>query len=57
VVEHLLPAGAPITVAVDDTLFRRRGKKVLIFSSLSDHGCELGGRVEDGVFDVTIASG
>ena len=28
VVAHLLPAGAPITVAVDDTLFRRRGKKV-----------------------------
>ena len=25
---HLLPAGAPITVAVDDTLLRRRGKKV-----------------------------
>jgi hypothetical protein len=28
VVTRLLPAGAPITVAVDDTLFRRRGKKV-----------------------------
>ena len=28
VVAHLLPAGAPVTVAVDDTLFRRRGKKV-----------------------------
>jgi hypothetical protein len=28
VVAHLLPVGAPITVAVDDTLFRRRGKKV-----------------------------
>ncbi len=28
VVAHLLTAGAPITVAVDDTLFRRRGKKV-----------------------------
>jgi len=28
VVAALLPAGAPITVAVDDTLFRRRGKKV-----------------------------
>ncbi|MGH3936793.1 MAG: transposase [Pseudonocardiaceae bacterium] len=27
VVAHLLPAGAPITVAVDDTLFRRRGKR------------------------------
>jgi hypothetical protein len=28
IVTALLPAGAPITVAVDDTLFRRRGKKV-----------------------------
>jgi hypothetical protein len=28
VVTHLLAPGAPITVAVDDTLFRRRGKKV-----------------------------
>jgi hypothetical protein len=28
VVAHLLVAGAPITVAIDDTLFRRRGKKV-----------------------------
>jgi hypothetical protein len=28
VVGHLLPAGAPVTVAVDDTLFRRRGRKV-----------------------------
>lgn len=28
VVTHLLPEGAPVTVVVDDTLFRRRGKKV-----------------------------
>jgi hypothetical protein len=28
IVTTLLPADAPITVAVDDTLFRRRGKKV-----------------------------
>lgn len=28
IVTRLLPAGAPIIVAVDDTLFRRRGKKV-----------------------------
>lgn len=28
VVTHLLAAGAPITVAIDDTLFRRRGRKV-----------------------------
>jgi hypothetical protein len=28
VVAHLLAAGAPVMVAVDDTLFRRRGRKV-----------------------------
>lgn len=28
IVGHLLPVGAPITLAADDTLFRRRGKKV-----------------------------
>nr|WP_241831512.1 transposase [Parafrankia soli] len=28
VVRLLVPAGAPVTVAVDDTLFHRRGKKV-----------------------------
>ena len=28
VIEALLPAGAPVPVAVDDTLLRRRGKKV-----------------------------
>ena len=28
IVGHLIPIGAPLTVAVDDTLFRRRGHKV-----------------------------
>jgi hypothetical protein len=28
VIRQLLPAGAVLTVAVDDTLFKRRGKKV-----------------------------
>jgi hypothetical protein len=28
ILTRLLPAGTPVTVAVDDTLFRRRGKKV-----------------------------
>ena len=32
VVALLVPAGAPVTVAIDDTLFRRRGKKVFISS-------------------------
>jgi len=32
VVALLVPAGAPVTVAIDDTLFRRRGKKAFISS-------------------------
>jgi hypothetical protein len=28
IVGHLVPVGAPLTVAVDDTLFRRSGRKV-----------------------------
>jgi hypothetical protein len=28
IVTHLLPVGSPLTVAVDDTLFKRCGKKV-----------------------------
>jgi hypothetical protein len=28
IVTHLVPAGSPLTVAVDDTLFKRSGKKV-----------------------------
>jgi hypothetical protein len=32
----LVPAGAPVTVAVDDTLFRRRGKKVWAASWFHD---------------------
>jgi len=32
VVALLVPAGQPVTVAIDDTLFRRRGTKVFISS-------------------------
>ena len=32
VVALLVPAGQPVVVAIDDTLFRRRGKKVFIYS-------------------------
>jgi hypothetical protein len=28
IVTHLLPVGSPLTIAVDDTLFKRSGKKV-----------------------------
>jgi hypothetical protein len=30
VIDHLVPAGAPVTVAVDDTLFKRSGRKVAL---------------------------
>ncbi len=36
VVELLVPAGEPVTVAIDDTLFRRRGKKVWAASWFHD---------------------
>jgi hypothetical protein len=36
VVELLVPAGEPVSVAVDDTLFRRRGKKVWAASWFHD---------------------
>src|ERR1039457_6475556 len=36
VVALLVPAGEPVTVAVDDTLFRRRGKKVWAASWFHD---------------------
>jgi hypothetical protein len=28
IVGHLVPVGAPLAVAIDDTLFRRTGRKV-----------------------------
>src|SRR6266576_5297046 len=36
VVTLLVPAGEPVTVAIDDTLFRRRGKKVWAASWFHD---------------------
>jgi hypothetical protein len=36
VVALLVPAGAPVVVAIDDTLFRRRGKKVWAASWFHD---------------------
>ena len=36
VVALLVPAGQPVTVAIDDTLFRRRGKKVWAASWFHD---------------------
>jgi hypothetical protein len=43
VVERLLPAGAALEVAVDDTLVRRRGKKV--HAALGTHDASQPGRV------------
>jgi hypothetical protein len=45
VVRHLVPDGAPLTVAVDDTLFKRRGKKV--FGACWQHDGSATGR--DGI--------
>jgi len=36
VVALLMPAGQPVAVAIDDTLFRRRGKKVWAASWFHD---------------------
>ena len=36
VVTLLVPAGEPVTVAIDDTLFRRQGKKVRAAGSFHD---------------------
>jgi SRSO17 transposase len=39
IVTHLLPAGSPLTVAVDDTLFKRSGKKVFGVAWHHDGSC------------------
>ena len=46
VVALLVPAGEPITVAIDDTVFRRRGKKVWAASWFHD-GSAAGRRKRD----------
>ena len=39
IVTHLLPAGSPLTVAVDDTLFKRSGNIIVQLSFLSRPVC------------------
>jgi len=56
VVSLLVPAGAPVDVAVDDTLFKRRGKKVFILSFRVSRGCDLRRPVVDSVADGTLAA-
>jgi len=53
---RLLPPGEPVTVVVDDTLYKRWGHKVLILSFRVRQGCDLRGRVEDSVLDTTAAA-
>jgi SRSO17 transposase len=56
IVRCLLDPGEPIVVAVDDTLFKRWGRKILILSLRVRLGCDLRGRVEDTVLDTAAAA-
>ena len=56
VVARPVPAGKPVVIAIDDTLFRRRGKKTFILSFRVRQGCDLRGRVEDSVLDTAVAA-
>ncbi len=56
VVRLLVPAGQPVTVAIDDTLFRRRGKKAFILSFRVSRDCDLRRPVVDSVIDGTLAA-
>jgi hypothetical protein len=52
----LVPDGAGLTVAVDDTLFRRSGRNVVILSFRVSRGCDLRRPVVDSVADGTLAA-
>ena len=56
VVKYLIDPGAPVTVAVDGTFFRRWGKKVFILSFRVSRGCDLRRPVVDSVPDGTLAA-
>jgi SRSO17 transposase len=56
VVAHLIPPGAEIFLAVDDTAHRRRGKKTIILSFRVSRGCDLRRPVVDSVVDGTLAA-
>ena len=56
IVKYLVPAGAPVTVAVDGTFFKRWGRKVVILSFRVSWGCDLRVRVEDSVLDTDAAA-
>jgi hypothetical protein len=52
----LVPAGAPVVIAVDDTMFRRAGRKVFILSFRVSRGCDLRRPVVDSVAGGTLAA-
>jgi DDE superfamily endonuclease len=56
IVKYLVPAGAPVTVAVDGTFFRRWGRKTFILSRGVSRGCDLRRTVVNGVLDGTRAA-
>jgi hypothetical protein len=56
IVKYLVPAGQPVTVAVDGTFFKRWGRKVVILSFRVSWGCDLRCPVEDSVADGTLAA-
>ena len=56
VIGLLVPDGEPVEVLIDDTLFRRRGKKVFILSFRVSRGCDLRRPVVDSVADGTLAA-
>jgi len=55
IVGRLLPPGEPITVVVDDTLYKRWGRKVFILSFRVSRSCDLRRPVVDSVADGTLA--
>ena len=56
IVALLMPDGEPVLVAIDDTLFQRTGRKVLILSFRVSRACDLRCLAEDGVFGETAAA-
>jgi len=56
VIALLVPGGGPVEVLIDDTLFRRRGKKVFILSFRVSRCCDLRRPVVDSVIDGTPAA-
>ena len=56
VIALLVPGEGPVEVLIDDTLFRRRGKRTFILSFRVSRGCDLRRPVVDSVADGTLAA-